>query len=142
MSNVEALWAPPPGGATAFPCVDCGLMTGNFCDGGISVDFDHCFAAERVPKDYANIGGVGMQRTPLCSYCETRWNFCRFCRKVKGCTPASRQVHWSGVPEHLSRTFTNERAKQAVAAEWFARNFLRQQQRYEAIGRSRLKALT
>ena len=116
MSNVEALWAPPPGGATAFPCVDCGLMTGNFCDGGISVDFDHCFAAERVPKDYANFGGVGMQ--------------------------CSRQVHWSGVPEHLSRTFTNERAKQAVAAEWFARNFLRQQQRYEAIGRSRLKALT
>ena len=78
-------------------------MTDNFCDGGISVDFDHCFAAERVPKDYANIRGVGMQ--------------------------CSRQVHWSGVPEHLSRPFTNERAKQAVAAEWFARNFLRQQQR-------------
>jgi len=117
MPTLSRLWAPPPGGAKAWPCVDCGLMTGNFCDG----DLIECFAAERVPKDYANIGEVGMQRTPLCAYCETRWNFCRFCRKVQGCTPASRQVHWSGVPSHLARTFDNEQAKIAVAAERLAR---------------------
>jgi hypothetical protein len=117
MPTIEDLWAPPPGGATAFPCVDCGLMTRNFCDG----DLYECFAAERIPKDYANIGGIGMQRTPFCSYCETRFHFCRFCRKVQSCTPASRQVHWSGVPQHLSRTFDNKKAKVAVAAEWLAR---------------------
>ena len=36
-------------------------MTGNFCDGGISVAYDNCFASERVPADYLfNVG----QRTP------------------------------------------------------------------------------
>ena len=100
---MESLWLPPEGAPTSFPCVDCGLMTGNFCDGGILVAYDQCFAAERVPHDYANIGGLGRQRTPLCSYCETLHNYCRFCRGVASCTPPNRLSHVSGCPRGQSR---------------------------------------
>ena len=68
------------------PCVDCGLITGNFCDGGISVAYDRCFAAERIPSERWNNG----QRTPLCNRCENEKSFCRFCRRVHGCTPFTR----------------------------------------------------
>ena len=93
LKGLQVLWTPPPGAQTAYPCVDCGLMTGNFCDGGITVAYNHCFASHRVPADYLDNEG---QRTPLCSYCETLSQFCRFCRRVHSCTPPNRHKHWSG----------------------------------------------
>ena len=63
--DFDILWCPTDG-PTSFPCVDCGLLTGNFCDGSWRVGFDRCFARNRVPKDYANASGFGNQRTPLC----------------------------------------------------------------------------
>ena len=121
MNNLNVLWAPDAGTPTSFPCVDCGLRTGNFCDGGISVAYDQCHATDRVPHDYANTGGLGIQRTPLCSYCETRFEFCRFCRGVASCTPPSRKSHWSRVPLHLSRDFDERQAKLAVSKEFVRR---------------------
>ena len=111
--EMEVLWAPEDG-ATTYPCVDCGLNTGNFCDGVIA----ECYAADRVPHDYAKMKGFGRQRTPLCSYCETRFEVCRFCRGVASCTPPCRQFHWSGVPMNLSRDFDEAEADRAVSKEW------------------------
>ena len=115
--TLNVLWAPPPDVPALFPCVDCGLITGNFCDGGITVEFDHCFAALRVPHDYSGLGGIGTQRTPLCSYCETCFRFCRFCRQISGCTPPTTDSHWSGVSQELSRSFDATEARLAIARE-------------------------
>ena len=87
-------------------CVDCGLATGNFCDGGMSCEFDKV-------------------ATPLCTYCETLHDFCRFCRREQSCTPPLRQTHWSGQPHRLSRDYARlvpgiERARRlawAIAEE-------------------------
>ena len=111
-SVCQTLWYAPEGTPTSFPCVDCGLMTGNFCDGGISVELDSCFASERVPTLYLNNKG---QRTPLCTYCESHSWFCRFCRKVPSCTPPNRSSHWSGVPLSRSRQFNPAMAEAARA---------------------------
>ena len=121
--NVGAvmLSAPPEGTPGACPCVDCGLVTGNFCDGGPSVGYDKCFAANRVPQDYKETGGYGMQRTPLCAYCETYRGYCRFCRGVQGCTPKTTRHHWSGVPQRKAREFDEEQARLAVLREFEAR---------------------
>jgi hypothetical protein len=87
----------PPEAPTSFPCVDCGLLTGNFCDGSPhSVGYNGCFSVKRVPKDYPSEMYGGMY-TPLCTYCETRFGYCRFCRGVASCTPPNRNHHWSGV---------------------------------------------
>jgi len=108
--NDIVLWAAPPGCPSSYPCVDCGLMTGNFCDGGITTEYDQCYSADRVPKDYpADV--YGCMRTPLCSYCETCFDYCRFCRGVSSCMPARRTRHWSGVPQDESREFTPQRAQ-------------------------------
>ena len=72
------------------PCVDCGRVTGNFCEtllqmghalwqGGV------CLAANRIPSE----PWAEDQRTPLCTSCERRHGACRFCRGVYGCTPPS-----------------------------------------------------
>ena len=121
MANLQVFWAPAPGGKCEFPCVDCGLITGNFCDGGPSVGYDRCFAPERVPHDYNNTGGFGVQKTPLCSYCETRVGFCRFCRGVSSCTPPNRQRHWSGLHSSFARRFHEDQAKLVVAREFEVR---------------------
>ena len=97
-------------GQTAWPCVDCGLMTGNFCDGGPLLNFqDICFACNRVPTEFP-FGST--QRTPLCSYCETSKRWCRFCRGIESCTPPGTRVHWSkklGLPDiPAGRDFTRE----------------------------------
>ena len=115
INDVQILWVPPPGTPTSFPCVDCGLMTGNFCDGGIFCAYDQCFASEKIPADY---GSNGKQRTPLYSYCETRFVFFRFCHKEHGCTPPTTCNHWSNVPPELSRQFTPQMAKLAIAKQW------------------------
>ena len=57
-------------------CVDCGLFTGNFCD-GIA---DNCYANERLPEQ----GWVPGQRTPLCTTCDRTRGRCYFCRVETG----------------------------------------------------------
>ncbi len=66
------------------PCVECGLKTGNYCD-GTAENLGMCLAAMRVPSESWASG----QRTPLCTRCEDRVELCRFCRGVHGCTPPS-----------------------------------------------------
>ena len=68
------------------PCVECGLLTGSFCDGGIQMHHEQCFAIWRVPSERWNFG----QRTPLCTGCDKHPGFCRFCRGVHGCTPPTK----------------------------------------------------
>ena len=114
---LETVWAAPPGSPYSFPCVDCGLLTGNFCDGGVTTAYDTCFACDRVPLDYPK----STQRTPLCPYCETLSGVCRFCRKVHGCTPKTRQNHWSGLPLDCSRSFDRSRHDHIVAAQFAQR---------------------
>ena len=63
------------------PCVDCGLHTGNFCDGVEAP----CLAAVRVPEEH----WVEGQATPLCSKCDRKHGACHFCRRVPRCCPPS-----------------------------------------------------
>jgi len=65
------------------PCVDCGLRTGNFCDG---VNSSECFATVRVPTER----WAPRQRTPLCTRCDWSAKACHYCRKVHFCTPPER----------------------------------------------------
>ena len=125
------LWCPTDG-PTSFPCVDCGLLTGNFCDGSRSVGYDRCFAGDRVPKDYANASGFGNQRTPLCSYCETLSNYCRFCRAIPSCTPFTRHDHWSGIPLSESRRFDETRRGLALAQEFATRKAVSEEKTKQA----------
>ena len=70
------------------PCVDCGLITGNFCEterqrGHILWQGGNCFVADHERgSDWAPY-----QRTPLCTKCEKLHGSCHFCRKVHSCTP-------------------------------------------------------
>ena len=57
------------------PCVDCGLITGRFCD--------YCLASDRMPGEVWAAG----QMTPLCSYCDNKHDACHFCRGQTWCTP-------------------------------------------------------
>ena len=59
------------------PCVDCGLITGSFCD--------NCLAQERLPNEEWAEG----QMTPLCTTCDRTYDECHFCREMKWCTPAA-----------------------------------------------------
>ncbi len=63
------------------PCVDCGLITGNFCETPLQRGHDEwqggvCLAESRVPSEK----WVKDQRTPLCYKCESNLGACRFCR--------------------------------------------------------------
>ena len=127
----DILWAPKDGPAS-FPCVDCGLLTGNFCDGSWRVGFDRCFARNRVPKDYASASGFGNQRTPLCSYCETLSNYCRFCRAIPSCTPFTRLEHWSGIPLSESRSFDATRRALALEREFAIRKAVSEEKTKQA----------
>ena len=62
------------------PCVDCGLVTGCFCD--------YCFAQDRDPTgEYAE-----GQHTPLCTDCDRKFDMCHFCRKMMWATPPPRDA--------------------------------------------------
>ena len=124
-ANLHVLWAAPPGAPNSFPCVECGLTTGNFCDGGPSVGYDRCFASNRVAKDYPASAGYDGLRTPLCSFCETCFEFCRFCRGVHGCTPPTGDKHWSNWPPSQSRRFTAFEFKRMTVIEWASRKWAR-----------------
>ena len=64
------------------PCVDCGLITGSFCDG------DGCFAKTRDPDSHWAPG----QRTPLCTACDDKHDgLCNYCRKMAWAAPAPRR---------------------------------------------------
>ena len=65
------------------PCVDCGLVTGRFCDGPKGESGPQCFASEKVPDER----WVQNQRTPLCSHCDNKHGKCHFCRGLLWCTP-------------------------------------------------------
>ena len=117
---LEVLWAPPLGTPTLVPCVDCGLITGNYCDGSPEVGHLRCFAVDRAPQDYTpppDDDSIGRQQTPLCLYCKACFNFCRFCRGVSSCTPQATRRHWSNIAMDESRQFTAEVAQCLVAKE-------------------------
>jgi hypothetical protein len=75
------------------PCVDCGLMTGNYCEtmrqlghelwqGGV------CLAEDRIPNEKWASG----QSTPLCSLCERKHGACHFCRQEDKELPKQKSV--------------------------------------------------
>ena len=73
------------------PCVDCGQITGNFCDGNVHINGIFCgrpdlscWAADRVPDEV----WVRGQYTPLCPKCDSLYEQCHFCRKLSWCRPA------------------------------------------------------
>ena len=70
------------------PCVDCGMITCNYCD--------NCEARVRIPSET----WVEGQRTPLCMNCDRRYDECRFCRGVRSCTPPA----WKGEVKPLEDT--------------------------------------
>ena len=63
------------------PCVDCGVMTGCYCD--------FCLAACRMPPEVWCDG----QMTPLCTRCDRAHGECHFCRGLSWCTPPTRPYH-------------------------------------------------
>ena len=56
-------------------CVDCGRVTGRFCD--------YCYAKDRIPDEKWEEG----QMTPLCSVCDNKFGACHFCRGLKWSVP-------------------------------------------------------
>ena len=51
------------------PCVDCGRITGNFCE-------SNCSAALRIPTEKWAEGQI----TPHCTTCDKLYGQCHFCR--------------------------------------------------------------
>ena len=60
------------------PCVDCGLITGCFCD--------DCYAKDRDP----DARWAKNQHTPLCTHCDRQFGACHYCRGM----------HWAPPPPH------------------------------------------
>ena len=78
------------------PCVDCGLQTGRYCDGdefgAIGSGGSACFADERLPRgDIVHPEWNPGQRTPLCSFCDKKYEACHFCRGVAWASPQPHQ---------------------------------------------------
>ena len=57
-------------------CVDCGMLTGAFCD-------LECLARARIPSEQ----WLRDQLTPHCSACDAKYGSCHFCRGVSWATP-------------------------------------------------------
>ena len=57
------------------PCVDCGQITGGFCD--------YCVAKDRLPSER----WCGNQHTPLCPTCDQMRDKCHFCYGMSWATP-------------------------------------------------------
>ena len=62
-----------------WPCVDCGRITGGFCD--------HCWAIQRMPDEE----WPPWQRTPICTRCNDKRDACRFCLKMPPFVPSGHQ---------------------------------------------------
>ncbi|MDA8583789.1 hypothetical protein N9L68_06130 [bacterium] len=59
-------------------CIDCGMKTGNYCDG--------CLAKDRFPDDDWAEG----QMTPLCTRCDQKFGRCHRCRGEQWCVQRPR----------------------------------------------------
>ena len=59
------------------PCIDCGRVTGNYCD---SYPRNICLARLRKPRERWEPN----QRTPFCRECESHEPYCRYCRAEVG----------------------------------------------------------
>ena len=75
MTTLQAYAVGSPGLLTR-PCVDCGLITGCYCD--------LCFAEDRMPDE----AWVEAQLTPLCTKCDGVHGMCHYCRGDAWCAPA------------------------------------------------------
>ena len=128
--NLQVQWAAPPGAPDRFPCVECGLLTENFCDGGLSDGYIICCASNRVAKDYPVSSGYAGLRSPLCQFCATCFKVCRFCRGVEGCTPPTCDQHWS----------TASGFKRCTEIEWVSRDIARSTERQDEEDRRDLQA--
>ena len=70
------------------PCVDCGEMTGSFCE-------NECLASARLPNDQWQKN----QPTPHCTSCDQKFGCCHFCRGT----------HWAAPPPWRSDCSANAR---------------------------------
>ena len=57
------------------PCVDCGLLTGNWCEAS-------CFAENWLGSKLED--WQDSQITPHCTFCEKNYQFCHFCLEKTG----------------------------------------------------------
>ena len=57
------------------PCIDCGLVTGSFCD--------RCCVRPHWTTNRWQPGTT----TPLCTHCDKKWSACHRCRAVSACSP-------------------------------------------------------
>ena len=57
------------------PCVDCGTLTGWFCDS--------CPANRRLQPEVWRPGLRPGLKTPLCQNCDSVWMACHFCREER-----------------------------------------------------------
>ena len=82
-------------------CVDCGYVTGCFCD--TFVQDGDWMAVTWIPSE----SWLQVQRTPVCSSCDWRLGACHFCRKVCRVTPPKWQQQQKHEPQpqqdHLYR---------------------------------------
>ena len=65
------------------PCVDCGLLTGNWCEAS-------CFAEDWLGSKLED--WQDSQITPHCSLCEEEYQFCHFCRGKDWATPNTHRI--------------------------------------------------
>ena len=84
MANMKIQACRVEGGPSFFrPCVDCGRITGSFCD--------FCNGAERLPQEKWNEN----QGTPLCGDCDDKRGCCHFCEGKSWCRPPSWPPSWT-----------------------------------------------
>ena len=89
------------------PCVDCGLITGRYCD--------FCLAVTRIPTE----AWIQNQHTPLCSKCDWKHGKCHFCRGQSWAT----RPPWRPEPEEepaKQRAQRSETRTRALDAEQLA----------------------
>ena len=74
------------------PCVDCGQITGNWCN-------NECHAIDQVPfGDAIHESWNPEQITPHCTVCDTRCRWCHFCRGMAWCSPdVHRTIRYDGI---------------------------------------------
>ena len=89
------------------PCVDCGLITGRYCD--------YCLAATRIPTET----WIQNQHTPLCSKCDNKYGKCHFCRGQSWATRPPWRPEPEGEPAN-QRAQTPETRFRALNAEQLA----------------------
>ena len=86
------------------PCVECGLMTDRFCD--------YCRARDRCPSEEWADG----QMTPLCLYCDNKYDACHFCRGLSWCRPPRCERHFSTKPTSAGAASTGTSSAGAASA--------------------------